>query len=1176
MSKLSKEDIYQIVDQYKESKQREPIAIFGAGGIGHDAVSYCAEKCIAVSCIADNNSDLWGNYINGIEVVSPETLKDRNAPLILVSSNFYHEMASQLDEYGLERYLSFFLFRGRFDLNGESHPDARSVEQACGWIIQNQQTNGGVSVYRGSANEYPEVTGYIIPTMLQYGFRDEALKMASYLASVANEDGSFNAAGSQRVYLFDTAQALRGLNAISKITDQYDELREKTAEYLFAVLKENGSIFPKSYEDDPEVPETIMLFALPPMLEYAQEFKQEDKIAQVRRSVEQYLENSQVLSQKSLTHFLAYQIDGLIDLGYPGAVKDILSRLLASQRTDGSIPAYEGVDWVCITGCSQIAICLYKLGIREPADKLMVWVEQNMEAGGGFLGSVGTDAQYYADRELSWAVKFYLDAYKLMIRAHFDYEFSLNAPDEIEVDHVEVTAITNILHGNEHVLEVGCGKGRILKRIHESCPNCTLEGVDISPQMLSFAPDYVKTTVGDVEFLPYADDSFDVVYTVECIEHSVNLRAAVRELIRVCKPGGKIVVIDKQGSNWGRLATPPWERWPDRAGLENLLNEGCKAVKSQTLRPRGYDDRDDLFVQWIGEKCSEDKHSAPEVVFFGAGGIGVSGLRFARRSGLKVDFFVDNNRDLWGKSVEGLPVYSPEVLSRGKKYTIIVTVGHEYYDEVKKQLSEMNLIEGIDFWGFRKALEPGFDEFGMVSGVMELSPNLNVIKTLAKNKLCLDKDSQSIYRFMSADLRSDFLEIFHKCKEAGIFNKYLVQTELTEKTMNESYSLCFRHEYIPVFSYALEWSPKMFFDYTLFMIDFLADLDRIGLGWGDAHAFNTTFHHGKFLFFDFDAVLIGKTHCYRIQEFIDDHILILLLISKNLLKKAQLYLNNPDPSVMLSIKDISGYLTQEEVNAYSAMAQSCHQNAMLGDIQACCSIMKKFVQTISFSQVFNSVWNGYQNELYDTTSEDTWSDKQKAVIDMVRSVQPKTLLDLAGNMGWYEFTLSSEVERCIVADLDYNCVDFVYQTVIQRKVKNVYPVYLNLVTPTPAYYKDTPIGDTAIIPWRKSAIERFRSEMVLALAVVHHLAFSQQLSFEEIIEQFDLYTSKWLIIEFMDREDSVVAPALKNTDFDWYTREKFEQVLKTQFHVISSAYSEPTRILYLCEKKSTCCSLPLE
>ena len=119
MSKLSKEDIYQIVDQYKESKQREPIAIFGAGGIGHDAVSYCAEKCIAVSCIADNNSDLWGSYINGIEVVSPETLKDRNAPLILVSSNFYHEMASQLDEYGLERYLSFFRFRGRVDLNGE-------------------------------------------------------------------------------------------------------------------------------------------------------------------------------------------------------------------------------------------------------------------------------------------------------------------------------------------------------------------------------------------------------------------------------------------------------------------------------------------------------------------------------------------------------------------------------------------------------------------------------------------------------------------------------------------------------------------------------------------------------------------------------------------------------------------------------------------------------------------------------------------------------------------------------------------------------------------------------------------------------------------------------------------------------------------------------------------------
>ena len=62
-------------------------------------------------------------------------------------------------------------------------------------------------------------------------------------------------------------------------------------------------------------------------------------------------------------------------------------------------------------------------------------------------------------------------------------------------------------------------------------------------------------------------------------------------------------MIDKQLSNWGRLATPPWERWPDRAGLEALLKEGCSTVGSQMLHPKGYDERDDLFVKWEGEKA---------------------------------------------------------------------------------------------------------------------------------------------------------------------------------------------------------------------------------------------------------------------------------------------------------------------------------------------------------------------------------------------------------------------------------------------------------------------------------------------------------------------------------------------------------------------------------------------
>lgn len=1167
MSALSKKQIYQLVDEFEASPENKTIILFGAGKIGSEAVDYFLNNGIIISCIADNNQNLWGKTLNGIEIVSPNTIKSREPFLVVLSNNFYNEIAAQLDEYGLNNYISYFLFKGRYKLTQIEYPEASSVQRACNWIIENQQKNGGVSVCRGSLSEYPEVTGYIIPTMLQYGFKEEALAMVKYLNSVKNDDGTFNAAGSNRMYYFDTAQALRGLNAIQKVTNKYYGIHLRTIKLLFSVLKENNGAFPKSYQDDPIVPESIMLFALPPMMEYAQSVGDHEKIQLVHSAVRKYLSDPNALSIKSLTHFLAYQIDGLIDLGYKDEVAGIVEKLLSSQKPEGSIPAYDGADWICITGCAQIAICLYKLGKREPADKLMAWIEKNMEADGGFLGSVGEGATYYPDREIAWAVKFYLDAYKLMIKAHFDDEFSKIAPDEIDEDDAEVVEVIKELSNGYSVLEVGCGKGRILKRIAEKFPECELSGVDISDVMLSFVPKNIKTLVGNIEFLPYGDDSFDVVYTVECIEHSPNLKASVNELVRVCKPGGKVIIIDKQMSNWGRLQTPPWEQWPDKDILESMLKEKCVEVESYALKQKGYDERDDLFVKWIGVKSMPLSDKSKKVVFFGAGATGRLALYYAERAGMSVDLIIDNDEKKWGSCLSGVNISSPDILSSAKKdeYTIVVTVGYEFFSDIRDQLVKMGLNEDVDFFEWQKIFLQGMSGFGEASGVLDTKEEFTLIKTGAHNKLLVNLDNKCVYRLINRNLENQFVEIYKKCVEAGIIDKFLVKTERSDEEIVKGYSLCFKHEYIPLFTYAVEWPPKMFYDYTLFMIDFLTEIDSIGLGWLDGHAFNTTLYDGKFVFFDFDAIRSGKTPYFYMQEFINKHIVILLMMSENLIEKAYLYLNNPGQN--LSIKDIEGYLSSDKINSYTEMYRSCYEYALKGDIQKCCEILKNYVLNIQFNHILQSGWNGYQNELYEKDNVEKWSDKQKTVVEMVRSVKPKTMLDLAGNMGWYGFTLCNEMERCITADLDYNCVDFVYQTVKNQKIKNIYPVYLNLIAPTTSYYRDLHIGETAIVPWRNSAIERLKSEMVLALAVIHHLAFAQQLSFAEIIGQFALYTSKWLIIEFIERTDSVVEPALKNHDFDWYTQENFETELSKLFRIISVQHSEQTRILYLCEKK---------
>ena len=81
---------------------------------------------------------------------------------------------------------------------------------------------------------------------------------------------------------------------------------------------------------------------------------------------------------------------------------------------------------------------------------------------------------------------------------------------------------------------------------------------------------------GTLTCIPYPDNSFDITYTAEALEHAICLENAVKELLRVTKPGGKVVVVDKNLGAKGALETEEWERWFDDAFFEKMAEEnGC-------------------------------------------------------------------------------------------------------------------------------------------------------------------------------------------------------------------------------------------------------------------------------------------------------------------------------------------------------------------------------------------------------------------------------------------------------------------------------------------------------------------------------------------------------------------------------------------------------------------------
>ncbi len=155
---------------------------------------------------------------------------------------------------------------------------------------------------------------------------------------------------------------------------------------------------------------------------------------------------------------------------------------------------------------------------------------------------------------------------------------------------------------DKHVLDVGCGKGRFARVLQERNPKADIWGLDISEEMLRFVPPPIQTRAGSMTELPFADSTFDCAYATESLEHAVEIDRAVGEMCRVLKPGGKLVIIDKNAEHRGKLETPAWERWFGRDELEALLRKHCRTVRSEYISYWEDVAPDGLFLVWYAEK----------------------------------------------------------------------------------------------------------------------------------------------------------------------------------------------------------------------------------------------------------------------------------------------------------------------------------------------------------------------------------------------------------------------------------------------------------------------------------------------------------------------------------------------------------------------------------------------
>lgn len=150
--------------------------------------------------------------------------------------------------------------------------------------------------------------------------------------------------------------------------------------------------------------------------------------------------------------------------------------------------------------------------------------------------------------------------------------------------------------------DIGSGKGRFARIVKERNPHATVIALDIAETMLRHVPADVAKVAASMTQLPLATASVDGAYAIESLEHAVDIEAAVAELARIVKPGGRIVIIDKNARKWGSLDTPAWERWFGQAELEKLLKRHCASVTSHPISYWEDVKPDGLFLAWFAIK----------------------------------------------------------------------------------------------------------------------------------------------------------------------------------------------------------------------------------------------------------------------------------------------------------------------------------------------------------------------------------------------------------------------------------------------------------------------------------------------------------------------------------------------------------------------------------------------
>jgi hypothetical protein len=206
-----------------------------------------------------------------------------------------------------------------------------------------------------------------------------------------------------------------------------------------------------------------------------------------------------------------------------------------------------------------------------------------------------------------------------------------------------------------------------------------------------------------------------------------------------------------------------------------------------------------------------------------------------------------------------------------------------------------------------------------------------------------------------------------------------------------------------------------------------------------------------------------------------------------------------------------------------------------------------------------SVWNNYYSE---TILSQHYLNEKKIIFNyFLKNIKYNTALDLGTNNGYFARILAENNANIIAIDSDNQCINNLYQETKKYNILNILPLCIDVSNPSPA----TGFQTTE----RQSFIQRINAELVVALALVHHLVLAKNIPLNKIATFIASVCIKYLVIEFIPLTDPKAAEIVKRkSHHNTYDQESFERSFSDLFVTCEKIIIPGTeRVLYLMDKK---------